>query len=105
MVRAAENSKEKKLPLDELKAQRDALQELLSFLDSEYGKTRNKLALYRSKGMMDYRTLWAHFPPGCHVSVPHEDSGEKQAMIVTDCEYEETIKGKSFVLTGKAVEW
>lgn len=85
--------------------QRDALQAFLTFLDAEYGKTRNKLALYRQKGIMDYRTLWAHFTPGSYVTVPHEDSGEKQAMVVEDGEYEDTIRGKYFVLTGKAVEW
>lgn len=99
--------KRKKLrSLQELKDQKEALQELLNFLDSEFGKIKTKLARFKAKGIVDYRSLWTLFPQDQQVVVPDEDSGEPLAFVVNSTEYVESmVNGKSFSLTGQNITW
>lgn len=98
--------KKRNLTLEVLKDQRDALQELLKFLDADFGKVKAKTARFKARGVMDYRTLWTAFPPHQIIVVPDEDSGEPIAFVVNSTEYvDSATRGKSFVLTGQHITW
>lgn len=98
---ALTTKRNKKLSLEDLKAQVETLEELLKFLEKEYGKLRAKVIRFKSRGVIDYKTMWAIFPPGSRVVIEDEDSGEPTAIEVTETEYLNShMRGKRFSISG-----